>query len=147
MQRYTINYFNEKEIGYFGNLSDCLDYAESFARNLILTYKGDIVIKDANGRVVARQHWFEADDGTSSPSDWKMGEINYMSLYELLKSLDLDDVAVVFDDCGKFMFADTCDCLLASAEADPAYEQCLRNYEVLQDHQNGHLIKVNVKEW
>lgn len=69
MNLYSINYFNEKTIGYYGELEDAIKYAESFARNLILTYRGSIVIS-TGGYVVATQRW-EEKDGCSYPDGWE----------------------------------------------------------------------------
>ena len=71
MKRYAINYFDEKEVGYFGTLDGAIEYAEGFARLLALTYRGDIVITDDCGVEVARQHWEVNEDGSSSPLDWE----------------------------------------------------------------------------
>ena len=71
MTHYNINYFNEKEIGYFGTLKGAIDYAESFAGNLVLSYKGEIVITNDYGHIVAKQKWNETEDRCSIPSDWE----------------------------------------------------------------------------
>jgi len=71
MEHYNINYFGEKEIGYFGDFEDAIEYAERFARNLILTYRGAITITDDYGRVVAKQKWSVNKNGYSTPSDWE----------------------------------------------------------------------------
>lgn len=69
-QRYIINYFGEKEIGYFGTLNGAIRYAESFADNLALTYKGEIKIFNEYGVVVAKQKWWEDEDGEFNHSVW-----------------------------------------------------------------------------
>lgn len=71
-QRYIINYFGEKEIGYFGTLKGAIKYAESFAVNLILSYKGKITIFNEYGSVVAEQKWEEPESGVVFPSSWEI---------------------------------------------------------------------------
>lgn len=71
MQRYEINYFDEKSVGYFGTLEGAIEYAESFARNLVLTCRGDVAIADCDGRIVARQRWTRDGQGRASPSVWE----------------------------------------------------------------------------
>ena len=74
MTTYTINYFNEKTIGYAGNsVEDAVRYAERFAGNLILHYVGEIVIENEYGAIVASQKWTELEDRSSVPSDWEIG--------------------------------------------------------------------------
>ena len=74
MEHYNINYFGEKEIGYYGTRRGAIEYAESFAGSLMLTYKGEIVITDDYGRIVAKQKWTEDKNGYAIPSDWEGGE-------------------------------------------------------------------------
>ena len=69
MNLYSINYFNEKTIGYYGTLEDAMDYADSFARNLILGYRGNIVVS-SDGCVVATKRYIERD-GCAYPEDWE----------------------------------------------------------------------------
>jgi len=71
MEKFVINYFNEREVGYFGTVEGAIEYAEGFARNLILTYDGEISIRDGNGDEVASQKWNVAEDGSSTPEDWR----------------------------------------------------------------------------
>ena len=71
MEHYNINYFGEKQIGYYGTRRGAIEYAEGFAGSLALTYKGEIVITDDYGRTVAKQKWTEAEDGCSIPSEWE----------------------------------------------------------------------------
>lgn len=54
MEHYNINYFNEKQIGYYGTRRGAIEYAEGFAGSLALAYKGEIVITDDDGRIVAK---------------------------------------------------------------------------------------------
>ena len=68
-----------------------------------------------------------------------------MNLYELLNKFDKEDVAIVLDGNGKYLFADTVEGLLDSAEADPAYQYDLEHYHVLGDHQEGRMVKVYVQ--
>lgn len=69
-QHYIINYFGEKEIGYFGTLNGAIKYAESFAENLALSYKGKITVFNECGVVVAEQKWWEDEDFESHHSVW-----------------------------------------------------------------------------
>lgn len=69
-----------------------------------------------------------------------------MNLYELLNKFDREDVAIVLDGNGKYLFADTFEGLLESAEADPAYQYCLEHYRVLGDHQKGRMVKIYVQQ-
>lgn len=71
MEHYNINYFGEKEIGYYGTRRGAIEYAEGFAGSLALTYKGEIAIADGYGRIVAKQKWVETEDGCSISSDWE----------------------------------------------------------------------------
>ena len=74
MNKYNINYFNQKTIGYAGaTIEDAIRYAESFVRNLALHYVGEIVIEDEYGTVVAFQKWTELEDRSCVPSDWEVG--------------------------------------------------------------------------
>lgn len=72
MQRYSINYFNQKTIGYFGDLDGAIAYAEDFMRRLILSYVGDIVISDQYGHEVAIQTYEAVEDGSSVCGDWRV---------------------------------------------------------------------------
>ena len=141
-QRYAINYFDQKEIGYYGTLTDAIDYAESFARNLILSYKGSIVISDENGDTVAYQRWIEREDGSSVSCDWETDGTAYKNLYEVLKTLDRTYAAIVLNGNAEYCFADTVGDLLDSAEADYAYRQSLGRYEVLGTHPKACMVKI-----
>lgn len=68
-----------------------------------------------------------------------------MSLYELLNKFDKENVAIVLDGNGNYLFADTVESLLESAEADSAYQYDLEHYRVLGDHQNGYMVKIYVQ--
>ena len=70
MVQYKINYFDEKEVGYFGDFYGVIKYAESFARNLALAYRGEIKIYGPYGDLVASQRWYEDKDGGFWPELW-----------------------------------------------------------------------------
>lgn len=141
-QRYTINYFNVKEIRYFGDLDGAIGYAESFARELVLPYKGLIIISDENGNPVATQRWLEDEEGCSHPYDWVTHKTDYKNLYQVLQTLDKTYAAIVLNGDGKYCFADTVGDILQSAEADYAYAESLRHYEVLGTHPKDCMVKI-----
>ena len=72
-QRYLIDYFGQKSVGYCGTLEGAMEYAERFMRLLALHYVGDVVITDENDMVVATWTWVESPDGSSEPKDWEVG--------------------------------------------------------------------------
>ena len=67
-----------------------------------------------------------------------------MNLYKSLNSLDKENVAIVLDG-NKYLFADTFESMLESAEADYAYKYALEHYRVLGDHQKGRMVKIYVQ--
>jgi len=53
---FTINYFGEKAVSYWGTLAGAKQYADDFSANLALTYNGDLVISDDAGDI-CKQTW------------------------------------------------------------------------------------------
>ena len=66
---YSINYFGDKTVTYYGTLEDAMDYADSFASHLILTYMGSIVISHDGFPVATKR--FVQKDGCAYPEDWE----------------------------------------------------------------------------
>lgn len=77
MQRFNINYFGEREVGYFGTLDGAIAYAERHIRTLISSHRGEIVISTDKGIPVATQTWTKNPDGSSSPSDWECDSVAF----------------------------------------------------------------------
>ena len=74
MKTYTINYFEETTVNYFGTLSGAIHYAETFIDNLVLSMNGSIKIYD-NDKIVAEQIWKTGTDEFgeySEPLEWKV---------------------------------------------------------------------------
>lgn len=71
---YTINYFNEKKVTYYGTLEGAKAYAEEYmSRYLTLSCIGSIQIMDGN-KVVAEQEWRTGCDEVgeyAEPLEWK----------------------------------------------------------------------------
>lgn len=60
MKNYTIDFFGEKELGYFGNLDGAKEYAEQNCNGFGIK-RPSILIKIGN-RVVATQEWEKVVD-------------------------------------------------------------------------------------
>lgn len=72
-EKYDIDYFGVRTVQRYGTLLDAMAYVDSFAKLAEEPYVGDVTIRDEYGRVVAKRTWTSTGDGSSVPSQWRVG--------------------------------------------------------------------------